>query len=296
MDKVSVIVNPNAGQKKIKNHLDSIKNILSDGFKQVSFYETRKKGDGTSYAKKLANSSDVIIAAGGDGTVYEVLNGLSPLNDRPAFAIIPGGTCNDFSRALGMSQNPAKAAEQIVQQNIQDIDVGFDGCQYFLNFWGIGLITAVSSQIEEDIKSTFGRLSYYLSTIQNIKENDTFHYEISSSDYYYSGKAEMIIIANGPFTGGIKPFLPEVNIQDGMLDVLVLREANLSSLFSILKKRTGMLASIDENIIHFQTPQLTLKTSPKKLIDCDGERHLKTPAEATIRALPNHLKMLAGKF
>ncbi|MFC7391687.1 diacylglycerol/lipid kinase family protein [Scopulibacillus cellulosilyticus] len=293
MDKVSVVVNPNAGQQKIKENFESISNILSDGFKQVAFYETQKEGDGTDFAQKLANDSDLIIAAGGDGTVYEVLNGLAPLKKRPAFAIIPGGTCNDFSRAIGMNQNPVKAAEQIIQKNIQEIDVGFDGSQYFLNFWGIGLITAVSSQIEEDVKSTFGRLSYYMSTLQNIKENKSFYYEMNDATHYYSGKAEMIIIANGPFTGGVKPFLPEVNIQDGMLDVLVLKETNLSSFFSIFKKRTGMMQEKDENIIHFQTPQLSLKTSPKKLIDCDGERYFKTPA--TIKAIPNHLKMLAGK-
>ena len=106
--KIAVILNPNAGNKKLIESIDLICNRLRTIFSEVKLYETEAPGQGREIVKEIASDVDVIVGAGGDGTIYELINALAPLERRPIFAILPGGTCNDFSRAIGMNQNPLK--------------------------------------------------------------------------------------------------------------------------------------------------------------------------------------------
>ncbi|MFC7394358.1 diacylglycerol/lipid kinase family protein [Scopulibacillus cellulosilyticus] len=293
MKSVSVIMNPSAGNNKLKNDIHIIKQKLSQKYESVDIYLTKEPGDGANYVRKIANNVDLIIGAGGDGTIYELINAICGLEKRPAFAIIPGGTCNDFSRAVGMSQKPLEALEQILDEHQEKVDVGYTDHQYFLNFWGIGLITQVSENLESDKK--LGRLSYYISTMQTINNAESFHLKLASKERDYDGKAVMVIVGNGPFTGGLQAFFPNCNLQDGLLDVLILKDTSLPTFWSILR---SSVASEDlfnkEEIIHFQTNELTIECEPEQKIDCDGERNESTPAH--IKILPQHLTVMVGDF
>jgi diacylglycerol kinase (ATP) len=114
MNKISIIFNPNAGNKQINKQIDKIQQILAQKYETVDVYITNALGDGAKYVKQIEDTVDLIIGIGGDGTIYELINAICTLKRHPKFAIIPGGTCNDFSRAIGMSQNPMEALEQIL--------------------------------------------------------------------------------------------------------------------------------------------------------------------------------------
>lgn len=293
MDKATVIFNPAAGQGRLKQHIDDIKKKLRSTFHDVSVYETEESGDGARFVKQLEGQTDAIIAAGGDGTVHEIAGALCSLENRPVFGVIPGGTCNDFSRAIGIRQNPLQAADQLSQKQIKSIEVGRAGDSYFLNFWGIGLITQVSSQIDSNTKESFGRLAYYISAAQNLADNRSFHVKLESGSYQYDDDAVMVLVGNGPFTGGVRAFFPRIDMADGQLDVLLVKEASLHMIWSILRsKMTYAFPEDDENIVHFRTSELRISTDPEQSIDCDGERKGTTPT--TISALPQHLQVLAG--
>lgn len=295
MEKVSVILNPAAGQQKLAQSLDTIANKLIENFREVSFYKTERPGDGGKYAEQAAEDVDLLIVAGGDGTVHEVANALCKLEKRPVFAIIPGGTSNDFSRAIGMSQNPVKAVDQLLERHIEPIDVGATDKQFFLNFWGIGLITQVSSMVDPETKGTLGRLSYYISTAQNIGDVEPFHLNIHADSYRNECEAAMLIVGNGPFTGGIRAFFPQSDIQDGLLDVLLIKETSLQTLWSMLRSKVASAFPEDqEGIVYLQTDSLTVETEPSLPIDCDGERENRTPSE--IRILPGYLEMIVGEL
>ncbi|MEK1829231.1 acylglycerol kinase family protein [Priestia megaterium] len=114
-------------KQKLVNEIDFICDRLNTAFETVTLYKTEQPGDGADLVRKLEGKADVIIGAGGDGTIYELINALAPLQQRPVFAILPGGTCNDFSRAIGMNQNPLKAVEQIIEKQTEAVDVGKHG-------------------------------------------------------------------------------------------------------------------------------------------------------------------------
>lgn len=136
LKRVSVILNPAAGQGRLLNQWNAVLTELKNGFEDVQVYETTAPGEGASFVQQLHQETDLIIAAGGDGTVHEIAEAvLSVKENPPAFGILPGGTCNDFSRALGMNQNPVKAAAQLSEKRIQSIDAGeFNG--HFYEFLG----------------------------------------------------------------------------------------------------------------------------------------------------------------
>ncbi|MCF6136193.1 diacylglycerol kinase family lipid kinase [Alkalihalobacillus berkeleyi] len=292
--RVDLIINPNAGNGRLKEQLQQVVKTLESHFPHVSVHETYQPGDAASYIEDLDNETDLIIGAGGDGTVYEIINALAPLQNRPAFGIIPGGTCNDFSRALGISQNPLEAVEQICNQKFRAIDVGKCNHQYFLNFWGIGLITEVSTNINPRMKESFGRLSYYLSAIQSVNRDRTFKLKLESDECAYEGNAAMVLIGNGPFTGGIRAFFPESNIEDGKLEVLIIESNRLQTFWDMIRAKVMQDIPNSEDILYFQSDHISIETEPNQTIDCDGERDYETPS--TISILPRHIQMAVGNY
>lgn len=293
MEKAAVIYNPAAGQGKLKQSMEAIQETLESAFGSVTLFETKNPGDGAEFVHKLGSQVDAVIAAGGDGTVHEVAGAICSLENRPVFGVIPGGTCNDFSRAIGLNQNPIRAAEQLAERHVKEIEVGRTKEGYFLNFWGIGLITRISSQINENTKDSFGRLAYYISTAQNLKDPKSFQVSLKSEDYTYEGEAVMILVGNGPFTGGMRLFFPRIDMADGKVNVLLVKEASLPMIWSIMRSKVnGQLPLEDENIVYFRTNEVEIKTDPLQKVDCDGERRGETPV--VITTLPRHLKVLVG--
>ncbi|CQR46463.1 Putative lipid kinase BmrU [Paraliobacillus sp. PM-2] len=293
MKRVAVIFNPAAGNGVLGKLEDQIKEILETDFSDVVIYKTNQPGHGANVVKKLGSHVDLVIAAGGDGTVHELINALAPLPVRPAFAIIPGGTSNDFSREIGMLQQPIRATEQITAKQTKWIDIGQSDQHYFLNFWGIGLITQVSETVDSNSKQNIGRLAYYLKTIQSMNKVNGFQFKIETEKETIEDDAVMIIVGNGTYIGGIRALFPQGDIQDGLFDVLIIKEASVQAFLSMLQSKVGIQNQNMEEIIPLQENRIKIQTTPNQKIDCDGERKSDTPS--TIKVLPKHIQMIIGQ-
>ncbi|YCA44873.1 diacylglycerol kinase family lipid kinase [Bacillus sp. JZ8] len=295
MMSAALIFNPNAGNGKIKKELQYIKEIIESTYAPLSVYETKREGDGARLVKELESKVNLIIGAGGDGTIHELINAMCKLGTRPLFAVLPGGTCNDFSRGIGMEQNIIKAAQQIATGRVEKVDIGKSEHQYFSNFWGIGLINEVSENIEEDSKARFGKLSYYMSTAKTITNIEPFYVEIEGDGEEFKGEAVMVVVGNGAFTGGLRPFFPKNHLQDSCLDVLVVTESNVQTFWKLfLSNFSDEKVIQEESILKFQAKHIKVTTSPAQKIDCDGERKYYTPD--SIIVLPRFLEVIVGNF
>ncbi|KMJ56997.1 diacylglycerol kinase [Bacillus sp. LL01] len=296
MKRVALIVNPNAGNKKLINSIEQIEEMLLSKFKEVTIHKTKNEGDGAKLVKKMAGDVDLLIGAGGDGTIYELINALVPLEKRPVFAIIPGGTCNDFSRTLGIDQVPIKAVKQILKQNTEKVDIGRSDNQYFLNFWGIGLVSKVSENIDSATKQLLGKLSYYISAGQTVMEEEPFQLKIESETTSYEGDAVMLLIGNGSFLGGIQSFFPSSSVQDGDLDVLIIKQTSIAQLWTWMQTRLQkeVPAEGNDDLVYFRAKELKIEATPNQEIDTDGEKTSHTPA--TVSILPGHLEVIVGNF
>ena len=296
MKRVAVIVNPNAGNKKLLNSINQIEDMLLTAFDEVTIHPTEKEGDGARLVEKLADHVDLLIGVGGDGTIFELINALAPLKKRPVFAIIPGGTCNDFSRTLGIHQHPLKAVEQIIEKRTEKVDVGKSDDQYFLNFWGIGLVSKVSDNIESGTKQLLGKLSYYISAGQTVLEEEPFQLTIESETTSYEGDAVMLLIGNGSFLGGIQSFFPSSSVQDGELDVLIIKQTSIAQLWTWMQTRLQKEFPTEGNddLIYFRAKEVKVQAAPKQEIDTDGEKTSHTPS--TVSILLGHLEVIIGDF
>ncbi|MGC4386933.1 diacylglycerol kinase family protein, partial [Streptococcus suis] len=117
--KARLIYNPTSGQELMKRHVGEVLDILEGfGYESSAFQTTPEKNSARNEAERAAKAGfDLVIAAGGDGTINEVVNGIAPLKHRPKMAIIPTGTTNDFARALKIPRGNPVAAAKVIGKN-----------------------------------------------------------------------------------------------------------------------------------------------------------------------------------
>ena len=127
----------------------------------------RGEGDATEAAKQAVERGfDLIIAAGGDGTLNEVVAGVSPFEKRPQIGLIPTGTTNDFARALRIPRDIDDAVDIIIRGETIPVDVGMMNDRHFINIAGGGRMTELTYDVPSKLKTVLGQLAYYLKGIE----------------------------------------------------------------------------------------------------------------------------------
>ncbi|MFE4077828.1 YegS/Rv2252/BmrU family lipid kinase [Peribacillus sp. YIM B13477] len=287
-----LIYNKNAGNDKLERNLGGCLPVLAPHIDEFLILQTKQKGDACRYCFEYGEEMDVVFVLGGDGTVHECINGLSPLQKRPLFGILPGGTCNDFSRTLKIPQNVRQAAEALVNGKVRPIDIGKSNNDYFSNFWGVGLISDASNNIDEQEKSRFGKIGYLLSAVRTIGGNAPFSYKVEYDGNFIEGEAVMILVLNGCFIGtNLLPF-PMIRPDDGLFGVAILENANLGAFLEIIAMKRSWTQSMssDSGLTYLQAGTLTIESKRPLDVDMDGENYRQTPSR--IKVLAHHLSVL----
>ena len=147
----------------MKNNLVDILNILERaGYETSAYATTPEPNSAKNEAERAAKAGfNLIVAAGGDGTINEVVNGIAPLKHRPKLGIIPAGTTNDYARALKIPrEDPIGAAKVIAKGQTIKMDIGEAGKNWFVNIAAGGLLTELTYGVPSQVKSLFGYLAY----------------------------------------------------------------------------------------------------------------------------------------
>ena len=158
-----IIYNPTSGREAMKNNLVDILNILERaGYETSAYATTPEPNSAKNEAERAAKAGfNLIVAAGGDGTINEVVNGIAPLKHRPKLGIIPAGTTNDYARALKIPrEDPIGAAKVIAKGQTVKMDIGEAGKNWFVNIAAGGLLTELTYGVPSQVKSLFGYLAY----------------------------------------------------------------------------------------------------------------------------------------
>ncbi|ASN07106.1 diacylglycerol/lipid kinase family protein [Virgibacillus necropolis] len=287
------LYNSNAGNDDLEQKLEQTLPSITKAIKKLTIIQTETINEVKRICADYADHVDIIVILGGDGTIHECINSIAPLEKKPIIGVLPGGTCNDFSRMLGTSQNLKQAAEGIARGEIVDIDLGKTGERYFLNFWGIGFVSEASLNVDPDQKRSFGVLSYYMSTLRTVNQAESFSYKIKTDVETYDGEAVLILVLNGRFMGTKELPITTADPSDGKMDVLIIKTSNLASFreFLSMNKPTTDPDELSE-LIHFQAESLEIETDRAKEVDMDGEINGATPASITI--LPKYIRMVKG--
>ena len=154
-----IIYNPTSGKELFKRVLPDVLIKLEKAGYETSAFATEKAGDATIEAERaLSSHYDLLIVAGGDGTLNEVVNGIAEQPNRPKLGIIPMGTVNDFGRALHLPNDIMGAVDIIIEGHTTKVDIGKMNNRYFINLAAGGRLTQVSYETPSKLKSIVGPL------------------------------------------------------------------------------------------------------------------------------------------
>ncbi len=225
MKRMMFVINPAAGRSIIRDNLMGVVKTFADDGYVVSLYITQKKGDGTVFVAKEAHNYDMVVCAGGDGTLNEVVNGLLQNGAEVPLGYIPAGTTNDFAVSHNLSRFPRQAARHIVQGVPRAHDIGVFNERYFTYVAACGLFTDVSFSTPQGLKNAFGRFAYYFEGAKKIPElTQEFALTLDIDGEIYFDNFCFLAVANSLSLGGVLQF-PErvVSMSDGILEVLAIR-------------------------------------------------------------------------
>ncbi|MFD0711860.1 diacylglycerol kinase [Paenibacillus sp. GCM10027626] len=295
MKRARLIYNPTSGREEIKKRLPDILQKLDRNGVEASCHATEGEGDATiAAAEAVDRGYDMIIVAGGDGTLYEVINGLAGKEERPPLGILPLGTTNDFARALGIPKHWEYACDLITQQYAQTIDLGRAGHRYFINIAGGGSLTELTYEVPSKLKTMIGQLAYYMKGLEKMTRLRPTMLRLEAAEIGEIHEEIMLfLICNSNSVGGFEKLAPSASLNDGLFDVIVLRKCNLAEFIRIASMALRGEHLNDPHIIHFQTNQLQVTTPDYVQLNLDGEYGGTLPCTFTL--LPSHLRIFVDE-
>ena len=289
--RICVILNPIAGAVK---NADPIRERL-ERLKFERFCVTEQPGDAEKFASEACNF-DLVISAGGDGTLNEVVNGIAHGGCNAALGVLPLGTGNDFARTLGVPNGLEAAIEQIIAGQIREIDlvrVTSDQVRYFVNVSSGGFSGVVDEKLTPEMKRTWGPLAYLRSAAAAFSELRGYATRVALDDAEaHELDLYNVVIANGRYVAGGIPIAPEADITDGLLDIVLIPERGPADL-AILAAQILIGKHLSSDAIVFQRARkISITSRPGMWFNVDGELIGNEPA--TFELLPGALRCVVG--
>jgi len=303
LKKIWVILNPIAGKGKAAKQYPVIDNFLHKSGLDYEIILTKKPGDALDIARDLQlKENDITVAAGGDGTCNEVVNGLlarTSAVEKPIFGILPVGRGNDFSSTPGIPEDVEKALQILVAAKIRSLDVGvvkggfFPQGRYFVNGVGIGFDTKVGFEAAKlKIKSGFSYFIGALITIARYEPSPVLQIRYDNNEITIP--AAIVSIVNGRRMGGSFYMGPNAIIDDGLLDICYVRhQPSRLSLLKILTHYTKGTQSECEGVSTGRGLNFHLKALEGGMaVHCDGETVCYDGKELEITCIPGALRFI----
>ncbi len=273
MQRARIIYNPTSGREAFKKHLPDVLQKFEQAGYETSCHATTCEGDAIDAARKAAERGfDLIVAAGGDGTINEVVNGIAGLENRPKLAVIPVGTTNDFARAIGIPlNNVLQAVETILTGEPKKIDIGQVNGQYFINIAGGGRLTELTYEVPSKLKTMVGQLAYYLKGMEMLPSIRPAEVKIEYDGKLFEGEIMLFLVSLTNSVGGFEKLAPDSSLNDGMFDLLILKKANLAEFIRIATLALRGDHINDEHIIYTKANRVKVVNQDKMQLNLDGE-------------------------
>jgi lipid kinase YegS len=242
-----------------------------DAGHHIEVRATWEKGDARGFVSKAGNV-DLLIAAGGDGTLNEVLHGLMDLSEdaRPILGIVPLGTANDFAIGCGIPRDPRKALALCMKGEAVPIDVGKANDHWFINAASSGFGAEITATTSPELKRLLGPAAY--TVMGAILAINIHHYQgtLRLPGREITDSGPVAIVGNGRQTGGGIQVAPRACIDDGLLDVLVVRQISPTALLAAARE-LQQLPPDGEYISYWKTPWLEVHPEETIPVNLDGE-------------------------
>jgi lipid kinase YegS len=232
---------------------------------------TWERGDARRFVSE-AGEADLVIVGGGDGTLNEVLQGLMNLSRhaQPTLGIVPLGTANDFATGCGIPRDPEKALALCIEGDALPIDVGKANGHWFINAASVGFGAEVAATTSPELKRLLGSTAYTVMGAILAMNVHQYRGRLTLPDREITGSGPIAIVGNGSQTGGSFQATPRARIDDGLLDVLVVRHIPPTALLAAARE-LQQLSPDGEYISYWQTPWAEVHPDEAIPVNLDGE-------------------------
>ncbi|SJZ49977.1 diacylglycerol kinase (ATP) [Pilibacter termitis] len=293
-----VIYNPTSGKEIMKKYLPDVLIELENlGYETSAFATTPKKHSARDEARRVALAGfDLIVAAGGDGTINEVVNGIASLPNRPKMAIIPAGTTNDYARALKVPRtNPVDAIRLVGKKQTVEMDIGRAGENYFINIAAGGGLTELTFEVPSELKTTFGYLAYLAKGAEMLPRIKPLNIRITHDEGVYEGLTSMFFAGLTNSVGGFESYAPDAKLDDGYFSLIIVKASNMVEIMRLIALLLNDGQHIaDPKIIYVKTKQLTVEVcdeNERMMLNLDGDYGGDAPM--TFENLARHIEFFA---
>jgi YegS/Rv2252/BmrU family lipid kinase len=287
--KIHVVVNPASGQPQAI--LNTLNSVFHPAGIEWDVFITKASGDAERFARQAAASGvDVVAAYGGDGTVMEVARGL--FGSQTPLAILPGGTANLMSVELGIPKDLAQAASIAADPNSRTrvVDAGlFGGKTHFLLRVGLGFAARKVEIADRDLKDRYGVMAYSIGALKALGGTETANYRLTLDGQTYETRGFTCLVDNAGNIGFAGLGLKSILVDDGLLDVIIVRDARIRS-FVALGAGLGGAKLDPEYILHWQAHEITIEADPPQPVQMDGEMVGNSPV--SIQVVPGLVRIL----
>ena len=274
MEKLLLIINPCAGQKKAKKQLTEIIDIFNRADFAVITHITSGSGDAEAACIRYADQADRIVCCGGDGTFNETVSGVLKSSRDIPIGYIPAGSTNDFASSLHLNSDLLQAARDIVDGQPKRLDIGLFGNRYFSYVASFGAFTRTSYTTPQNMKNALGHTAYILSGIQELSQIRFHPLRFALSDgSIIEDKFLFGAISNSTSVGGVLTLAPDrVDMADGKLELLLIRAPKdlfeLSDCVRALQQKTYN----SPMITFLSTDSVTVSAPEEMCWTIDGEQ------------------------
>jgi diacylglycerol kinase (ATP) len=282
-----VILNPAARSDKAKRWRAKVESIA----RGCSIFATSRAGEAEALARHAAREGfEKIVAAGGDGTVNEVVNGLA--GSEAALGLLPIGTMNVFATELGLPAHDLALCWDIIQgEYTRLVDLPSANGKFFVQLAGVGLDAQVVKETSLTLKRSFGPLSYLISAAQiAAREPPRLFLESEESPVE---EGSFVLVGNGRLYGGPFPFFKHAAIDDGLFDVIAFKQLGYLEIIKYLQRVVFSSAIRVPEVEYFQTRRLRVTSDREVPVELDGELVGNCPVE--FRVQKRTLRVLAPR-
>jgi diacylglycerol kinase (ATP) len=274
-NRILLIYNPRAGKGLFLNSLPGVIDMFVKAGYAVEVYPTQAAGDAAEYIRNLEGEYNMIVPAGGDGTLDEVFTGMIASGKRIPIGYIPVGSTNDYASSIGISSNIIECVGDIIGGTRHGVDVGIvNDSHVFVYVAAFGAFTQVSYETNQDMKNSLGHIAYILEGVRRLGDIKSYPMRVKIDDRVFQQDYIFGMVTNSISVGGMKN-LPgkesEIMLDDGVFEATLIHTPRnvieLQEIIGALMSGTHDTDMID----YFKTDHIELSTKEPLPWTMDGE-------------------------
>lgn len=295
-----IILNPHSNNLRGSRRFDLISRAFEETGLAFATSVTEHEGHATQLAREAAERGEIVVAAGGDGTINEAVNGLMQVADggaTPTLGIIANGTGNDFADMQGLSRDvptavAAIAAGKTRQVDVGHVEVGSGQSMFFPNNSALAM-EPLANMHTRRVKHLTGTPRYVVGVIRALFQLKAWEMQIEWEGGSYSGKSLLLSVCNGPRTGSTFMMAPGAQVDDGLFDVVLADDMPMSKVLRVLPRMLNGSHLAHPKVSHFQTSWLKIQCSPGSPVHADGEMLSDSAENITYTIHPGKLTLIS---